>query len=152
MSFSAAARRLKMPISTVSRRVAELESQLGVRCWTAPRETCGSPKWAPSSLSTPGTAPAVRSVDDVISNRLSEVSGTLRVAAPRAFLTHSLRQWCVRSRLLSERARSRRITERIVDHIADDVDLAFKVGTFTDPSLVHAPIDYRTGVHPAIGD
>src|SRR5258706_10152845 len=30
-SFSQAARRLKMPISTVSRRIAELEDQLGVR-------------------------------------------------------------------------------------------------------------------------
>ena len=30
-SFSEAARRMKMPTSTVSRRVAELESQLGVR-------------------------------------------------------------------------------------------------------------------------
>jgi DNA-binding transcriptional LysR family regulator len=30
-SFSAAARRLKMPLSTVSRRIAELEEQLGVR-------------------------------------------------------------------------------------------------------------------------
>ena len=30
-SFSEAARRLKMPISTVSRRIAELEDQLGVR-------------------------------------------------------------------------------------------------------------------------
>jgi DNA-binding IclR family transcriptional regulator len=30
-SFSEAARRLKMPISTVSRRIVELEDQLGVR-------------------------------------------------------------------------------------------------------------------------
>ena len=30
-SFSEAARRLKMPVSTVSRRVTELEDQLGVR-------------------------------------------------------------------------------------------------------------------------
>src|SRR3979411_3024916 len=30
-SFSEVARRLKMPISTVSRRIAELEDQLGVR-------------------------------------------------------------------------------------------------------------------------
>ena len=30
-SFSEAARRLKAPISTVSRRIAELEDQLGVR-------------------------------------------------------------------------------------------------------------------------
>ena len=30
-SFSEAARRLKMPVSTVSRRIADLENQLGVR-------------------------------------------------------------------------------------------------------------------------
>jgi DNA-binding transcriptional LysR family regulator len=30
-SFSEAARRLKMPVSTVSRRIVELEDQLGVR-------------------------------------------------------------------------------------------------------------------------
>ena len=30
-SFSEAARRLQMPISTVSRRIAELEDELGVR-------------------------------------------------------------------------------------------------------------------------
>jgi DNA-binding transcriptional LysR family regulator len=30
-SFSEAARRLKMPIATVSRRIAEIEDQLGVR-------------------------------------------------------------------------------------------------------------------------
>jgi len=29
-----------------------------------------------------------------------------------------------------------RISERIVQHIAEDVDIAFKVGSFTDPSLV----------------
>ncbi len=28
------------------------------------------------------------------------------------------------------------ITERIVDQIAEDVDIAFKVGTFIDPTLV----------------
>ena len=40
-SFSEAARRLKTPISTVSRRIAELEDQLGVRaCLSGRRATC----------------------------------------------------------------------------------------------------------------
>jgi DNA-binding transcriptional LysR family regulator len=37
-----------------------------------------------------------------------------------------------------------RVTERIVHHIVEDVDIAFKVGTFTDPSLVaHTLLTYR---------
>jgi DNA-binding transcriptional LysR family regulator len=39
-SFSEAARRLKMSISTVSRRIAELEDQLGLRLLSGRRETC----------------------------------------------------------------------------------------------------------------
>ena len=39
-SFSEAARRLKMPISTVSRRIAELEDQLGSACLSGRRATC----------------------------------------------------------------------------------------------------------------
>jgi hypothetical protein len=40
-SFSGAARILKMPTSTVSRRIAELEDQLGVRLIDDPRGDCG---------------------------------------------------------------------------------------------------------------
>ena len=41
--FSEAARRLKIPLSTVSRRVAELEDQLKVRLLDGRRAICGSP-------------------------------------------------------------------------------------------------------------
>ena len=40
-SFSEAARRLGMPVSTVSRRIAELKMSLEFGCWTGRREACG---------------------------------------------------------------------------------------------------------------
>jgi DNA-binding transcriptional LysR family regulator len=42
-SFSEAVRQLKIPISTVSRRVAVLKNQLGVRLLDRPA-ACGSPR------------------------------------------------------------------------------------------------------------
>jgi DNA-binding transcriptional LysR family regulator len=42
-SFSKAARRLSMPTSTVSRRIAELEAQLASVCSNGRHGACGSP-------------------------------------------------------------------------------------------------------------
>jgi hypothetical protein len=39
-SFFEAARPLQMPISTVSRRIAELEDELGCACWIASIAIC----------------------------------------------------------------------------------------------------------------
>jgi len=55
-SFSEAARRLKMPISTVSRRIAELEDQLGFACLNGRRATSDSLNSGPKSWSSLGAA------------------------------------------------------------------------------------------------
>jgi DNA-binding transcriptional LysR family regulator len=55
-SFSEAARRLKMPVSTVSRRVAELEDQLGVRLLERSTRSLSSPMSVPKCWSMAGTA------------------------------------------------------------------------------------------------
>ena len=136
-SFSAAARLLKMPISTVSRRITELESQLGVRLLDrSTRSLRVTEVGAEVFEHARQSAEVCAAVDDVISNRLTEVSGTVRLAAPPS-ISDSLISPLVRAFQASypDVRVHVRMTERIVDHIADDVDIAFKVGTFTDPSL-----------------
>ena len=82
-SFSEAARRLKMPTSTVSRRVADLEEQLGVRLLERSTRSLrltdiGSEVLEHAQHSTELS----EAVDNIASNHLSNVSGVLRLSAP----------------------------------------------------------------------
>lgn len=136
-SFSEAARRLKMPVSTVSRRIAELEDQLGVRVLERSTRKLRLTDLGSDILEhARQTAELADAVDSVVSNRWSEVSGSLRLCAPPS-ISDSLIVPVVRAFQASYpdvRVRVL-ITERIVDQIAEDVDVAFKVGTFTHPTL-----------------
>jgi len=136
--FSEAARRLKMPISTVSRRVAELEDQLGVRLLE--RSTRGL------RLTDAGSevfehalrsAELSETVDNIASNHLGNVSGVLRLSAPPSISDSLLAPLVgafqashpdVRVQIL--------VTERMVDHIAEGVDLVLRVGALRDSTLV----------------
>ena len=82
-SFSEAARRLKIPVSTVSRRIAELENQLGVRLLerstrSLRRTDVGSEVFEYAQRSADLSAV----VGDIASNHLSNISGVLRISAP----------------------------------------------------------------------
>ena len=81
-SFSEAARRLKMPISTVSRRVAELEDQLGVRLIERSTRNLRLTELGAEVLEHAiRSAELSEAVESIVSNRLSDVSGTLRLSA-----------------------------------------------------------------------
>jgi DNA-binding transcriptional LysR family regulator len=136
-SFSAAARRLRMPVSTVSRRIAELEDQLGVRLLDRSTRNLRVTEVGAEVLEhARHSAELCEAVDNIVSNSVAEVAGTLRICTPPS-ISDSLISPVVNAFQASyPNVRVQvRITERIVHHIDEDVDIAFKVGTFTDPSL-----------------
>jgi DNA-binding transcriptional LysR family regulator len=137
-SFSEAARRLKMPISTVSRRVAELEDQLGVRLIERSTRNLRLTELGAEVLEHAiRSAELSEAVESIVSNRLADVSGTLRLSSMPSVsdtLTTPLVTAFqasypnVRVQIL--------VTERMVDLIAEGIDLAFRLGALKDSCLV----------------
>jgi DNA-binding transcriptional LysR family regulator len=138
-SFSEAARRLKMPTSTVSRRIADLEEKLGVRLLERSTRSLrltdiGSEVLEHAQHSTELS----EAVDNIASNHLSNVSGVLRLSAPPSISDSFLAPLVGAFQASYPNVRVQVfITDRIVDQIAEGVDLIFKIGErLKDSSLL----------------
>src|SRR5690349_7019602 len=136
--FSKAARRLKMPTSTVSRRIAELEQELGVRLIERSTRSLHLTDVGAELLEhAQRSAEISEAIGNIASNHLSKVSGNLRLAAPPSISDSLLAPIVVAFQSSYPEVRIQVfITERIVDQIAEGVDLAFRVGELEDSSLV----------------
>src|ERR1700761_2304560 len=81
--FSEAARQLRMPVSTVSRRIADLENQLGVRLLERSTRSLRLTDVGSEVLQhAQQSAEVSEAVDSIVSHHLSKVSGVLRISAP----------------------------------------------------------------------
>lgn len=137
-SFSEAARRLKMPVSTVSRRISELENQLGVNLLERSTRSLRVTDIGSDILDhAQRMLEMAEAVEGLVSNQLSRISGTLRLSAPPS-LSDSLLSPLISSFQVSypDVRVQVLVTERLVDHIADGIDLSFHVGPMRDSSLV----------------
>jgi len=145
-SFSEAARRLDMPVSTVSRKVAELENRLGVRLLERSTRSLRLTDIGAEVLEQAQRGVEVaEAVDGLVSNRLTEVTGTLRLSAPPN-ISDSLLAPLVDAFQAAYPAVKVRVmvTERHVDHIAEGIDIAFRVGPLKDSALIaRAILRYR---------
>src|SRR6516165_1549795 len=82
-SFSEAARRLQMPTSTVSRRVADLEKQLGVRLIERSTRRLRLTDVGSEVFEHAQKGSNIHdAVMNIASNHLTCVSGTLRISVP----------------------------------------------------------------------
>jgi DNA-binding transcriptional LysR family regulator len=145
-SFSEAARRLDMPISTVSRRIAELEDLFGVNLLE--RSTRGL---RPTEIGAELLEHARRgaelseAVDSIVSNQLADVSGLLRLSAPPSISDTLLSPLVGAFQVAYPNVRVQiLVTDRFVDHIAEGVDLVLRYGELKDSSLLARTImSYR---------
>lgn len=137
-SFSEAARRLKMPLASVSRRVADLEAELGVRLLERSTRSLRLTEVGAEVLEYADRSLEIcDAVDSIVSNHKATVSGVLRLSAPPNLSESLLTPLLCAFRASYPNVRVQAlITERHVDHIADGVDLAFRVGVLKDASLI----------------
>ena len=136
--FSEAARRLKMPIQTVSRKIADLEQELGVRLLERSTRSLRVTDIGAEVLEhAQRSAELSEAVDNIVSNHQSTVSGTLRMSIPPNLSESLLAPLLAAFQASYPEVRVQvLVTDRIIDHIADGVDITFRLGALKDSSLV----------------
>jgi DNA-binding transcriptional LysR family regulator len=146
-SFSEAARRLHMPTSTISRRIADLESQLGVSLIIRSTRQLRLTDVGSEVLAVAKQSAELReAVGHIAANHTDRLSGTLRIAAPPSISDSFLAPLVGGFQTSYPEVRIQIfITDRVVDPITEGIDLAFAVADRHDPS--HAVLDLLSYRH-----
>jgi DNA-binding transcriptional LysR family regulator len=128
--FSAAARRLGMPRSTVSLRIRSLEDTLGVRLFKrSTRTVILTDDGRRLFEKTQGALSTLRSVAQEFEVSRQELTGTVRLTAPADFPTTPLAQAVTEFRRDHPRVFVDIVmTNAILDLVANDIDVAIRVG------------------------
>ena len=135
--FSRAGEQLGIPVSTVSRRVAELEKELGVRLLERSTRNVRLTEIGESYYRQ-----CQRGLEEfeeanlLIEDRQQEVSGVLRLSIPPNLSDGLFVPIIAEFQQSYPKARVHAfVTERYVDLIADGIDLAIRVGDLADSAL-----------------
>lgn len=137
-SFSEAARRLNIPVSTLSRRVAELEDQLGLRLLHRSTRRLRLTDAGSDLLEYARQGAQISAaLGNIASDHGTAIAGKLRLSAPPSISDSLLAPLIQGFQTLHPAIRLEVfITERLVDHIADGVDLTFRIGQLKDSALI----------------
>jgi DNA-binding transcriptional LysR family regulator len=137
-SFSQAALRAGVPVSTVSRKISELEKSLGVRLLErSTRQMRMTEVGREYFEHCRRGLEAFDAADALVSDRQVEISGTLKISVPSnlsdLIVMPLLREFQMQHPKTKVQCM---VTDRHIDHIAEDVDLSIRVGTLSDSSLI----------------
>jgi len=138
LSFSEAARRLGMPVSTVSRKIAELENQLGVRLIERSTRKLRLTDIGIEILEHASkSAEIYEAVNRVICRQGAEAHGTVRLSAPPNIAASVITPLVTAFQKKHPRVNIHTLmTNRFIDHIADGIDLTIRIGRLEDSTLV----------------
>ncbi|WP_374441395.1 LysR family transcriptional regulator [Pseudomonas panipatensis] len=146
-SLSAAARELDLSLAVVSKRLAQLESDLGVRLLqrTTRRQTL-TEEGALFHASVLRVLAELQAAEEQISQRRQHISGSLRLSAP----VDLGRRWIAPivgdfQRLHPQVSIQLELSDLLIDLLDGGLDLAVRVGSLADSSLIARPLadNYR---------
>jgi len=136
-SFSEAARRMNMPVATVSRRIAELEDQLGVGLLERSTRSLRLTDIGSEVLTHARHTVELRdAVNGIVSNHTFSVAGLLRLCAPPnidALLTPLV---CAFRASYPDVRVHIVVSAENLDQIQEGIDLAFRFGPLEDSALI----------------
>ncbi|TPI32463.1 LysR family transcriptional regulator [Mesorhizobium sp. B2-1-8] len=137
-SFTAAARLLAMPKTTVSRRVAALEREVGVRLLQRTTRSLNLTDAGRSYYEQ--SSQGLRAIEEAnlrLAEARAEPSGTIRVSAPVGFGSYFLIRAVVDFLELYPKTNVElRLTDDKLNLVEDGIDLAFRTGTLQDSTLI----------------
>jgi DNA-binding transcriptional LysR family regulator len=137
-SFSKAAAREGLPVSTLSRKIAELEKALGVRLLERSTRQLRMTDIGRDyfELCRRGLT-EFDAADALMTDRRSEISGRLRISIPPSMSDLVMVPlFAAFQKVYPNAVVHCLVTERDVDHIADGVDVSLRVGHRHESSLV----------------
>ena len=137
-SFTGAARLLGIPKTTVSRRIAELEREVGMRLLQ--RTTRSLNMTDAGRLYYEASSRGLRAIEDAnlrLADARAEPSGTICVSAPVAFGSFFLADTVFDFLAAYPKTRVElRLTDDKLNLVEDGIDLAFRTGTLANSTLV----------------
>ncbi|WP_036263790.1 LysR family transcriptional regulator [Methylocapsa aurea] len=141
-SLSAAARRLGMPLATVSRKVSELEAHLKTRLFTrSARRLALTDAGSSYAIACKRILEDVNEAERAASGEYSAPKGDLIITAPIVFgRLHVLPVAMDFLNAYSDISIRIVQTDRVIDLLDDHVDLAVRIGELPDSSLVAAKV------------
>ena len=142
--FSAAARQLGVPLATISRRVAELETDLGARLLQRSTRQVGLTEQGKAFLgSCERVLDDLRDAQEAVTGEYRSPKGELALTAPVGFGRIHLQPIAldflaaypeIRLRLL--------LVDRVVQLAEEHVDLALRIAQLPDSSLIARPVGH----------
>ena len=136
-SFSSAAKRLSIPLSTVSRKVAELENHLNVKLLERSTRSCRLTEVGASYFEH--CVKGLETLNEAhqrLEDKHCKITGTLRISLPPNLAEGLFLPIISRFQNNHPDAHiSVWVSERLVDLVADQIDLAFRVGHLPNSNL-----------------
>ncbi len=136
--FSKASRLLDMPLSTVSRRVADLEDALGLRLLERSTRRISVTDVGLAVLEQARTIlGASEALEAIVSDKQAAVSGLVRLSAPPSVSDTLITPLvCAFQKSYPNVHVQVFVTDRMVDLISEGMDLAVRLGNLEDSSLI----------------